>query len=58
MFASCVNNTPQIPIYLKQNLYSQETKLNVNSDEDDDNDDMMMIMMMVESINIGFNPDV
>lgn len=54
MFASCVNNTSQIPIYLQQNEYSQETKLNVNSDEDDDNDDMMMM----ESINIWFNPDV
>lgn len=53
MFASCVNNTSQIPIYLQQNLYSQETKLNVNSDEDDDDD-----MLMMESINIGFNPDV
>lgn len=54
MFASCVNNTPQIPIYLQQNSYSQVTKLNVNSDEDDDDDDIMMM----ESINIGFNPDV
>lgn len=56
MFASCVNNTPHIPIYSQQNSYSQETKLNVNSDEDDDDDDMMMMMM--ESINIGFNLDV
>lgn len=54
MFASCVNNTSQIPIYLQQNSYWQETKLNVNSDEDNEDHDMMMM----ESINIGFNPDV
>lgn len=52
MFASCVNNSSQIPNYLQQNSYSQETKLNVNSDEDDDD------MMMIQSINIGFNSDV
>lgn len=45
MFASCVNNTSQIPMYLQQNSYSQQTKLNVNFDEDDDDD------MTLESIN-------